>query len=453
MNFDSSFLSPEKMDNWELYSAAIKIEMRQCRDEGKDIAKYEKLAEAIAEMERTPIREEFANILYKALMDAPIRADYPYIEPSDLTEIRAARPADRMEWAKPDKDEALVRKIRGAWLGRICGCLLGKPVEGWHTPDIHKLLKDTDNFPLTRYMSRDDVRKAGLMEKSGPWAKWIDMVKDAAPTDDDTNYPVMASCVVSRWGRGFTPDNMAEAWVDYQPKKAYCTAERRAFRNFVIGVRPPLSAVYKNPEREYIGAQIRGDYFGYINPGDPELAAEMAWRDACISHVKNGIYGEMFVAAMLAVAAVCEDVKTVILEGLKQVPEKSRLTERVKAIVQWHEEGVSQEECFRRIHEEWDEFDPYDWTHTVSNAMIVAASLLYGEKDYSKSICMSVETGFDTDCNGATVGSILGMMLTDTGIDEKWSAPIHGRLYTQIFGMDCVSVDQLTETTMSHFGY
>ena len=176
MNFDSSFLSPEKMDNWELYSAAIKIEMRQCRDEGKDIAKYEKLAEAIAEMERTPIREEFADILYKALMDAPIRADYPYIEPSDLTEIRAARPADRMEWAKPDKDEALVRKIRGAWLGRICGCLLGKPVEGWHTPDIHKLLKDTDNFPLKRYMSRDDVKKAGLMEKSGPWAKWIDMV-------------------------------------------------------------------------------------------------------------------------------------------------------------------------------------------------------------------------------------------------------------------------------------
>lgn len=453
MNFDSSLLSPEKMADWELYSAVIKIEMRQCRDEGKDVAKYEKLAEAIAEMERTPVREEFANILYKALMDAPIRAGYPYMEPSDLEGIRAARPADRKEWSKPEKDEALRRKFLGAWLGRVCGCLLGKPVEGWRTPDLHKLLKDTDNFPLKRYMTSADVEKAGLTEKSSRWAKWIDMVKDAAPCDDDTNYPVMASCVVGRWGRDFTPDNMAEAWVDYQPKKAYCTAERRAFRNFVIGVRPPLSAIYKNPEREYIGAQIRGDYLGYINPGDPELAAEMAWRDACISHVKNGIYGEMWIAAMLAIAAVCDDVKTVILEGLKQIPEKSRLTERVKAVVQWHEEGVSQEECFRRIHEEWDEFDPYDWTHTISNAMIVAASLLYGEKDYSKSICMAVETGFDTDCNGATVGSVLGMMLSDAGIDEKWSAPIHGRLNTQIFGMDCVSLTELAKMTMSHLGY
>ena len=450
MNFDPSLMSLESMHAWELYSACLKTEMRQCRDEGRDIAQYEKLAEAIAEMDRTPIREELANTLYKALMDTPIRTDYPYIEPSDLEGIRAARPAERKTWNTPEKDELLRKKIRGAWLGRICGCLLGKPVECWHTPDINKLLEASDNKPLHRYMSRADVEKAGLMEKSSRYAIWIDMVKDAAPTDDDTNYPVMALMVVRRWGRNFTPDNMAEAWVDYQPKKAYCTAERRAFRNFVIGIRPPLSASYKNPEREYIGAQIRGDYFGYINPGDPEMAAEMAWRDACISHVKNGIYGEMFVAAMLAVAAVCDDVRTVITEGLKQIPEKSRLYERVSTVVQWHDEGVTQEECFRRIHEEWNEFDAYDWTHTVANAMIVAAALLYGNKDYSKSICMTVETGFDTDCNGATVGSIVGMMLTDAGIGEEWSAPIHGRLRTQIFGMDCVSLDELEAWTMKH---
>ena len=159
MNFDSSFLSPEKMADWELYSAAINIEMRQCRDEGKDVAQYEKLAEVIAEMERTPVREELANVLYKALMDAPIKADYPYVEPSDLEGIRAARPADRMEWAKPEKNDALRRKFLGAWLGRICGCLLGKPVEGWRTPDLHKLLRETDNFPLKRYMSFADVER------------------------------------------------------------------------------------------------------------------------------------------------------------------------------------------------------------------------------------------------------------------------------------------------------
>jgi len=450
MNFDPSLMSLETMPAWELYSACLNTEMRQCRDEGRDVEQYAKLAEAIAEMKPTPIREELANTFYKAVMDAPIRADYPYSEPSDLEGIRAARPAERMTWNAPAKDEALRKKLRGAWLGRICGCLLGKPVEGWRTPELHQLLKGSGNFPLHRYMSRDDLRAADLAHRIGPRAAWIDGIKNGAPTDDDTNYTVMAARVIEKYGRDFTSVDMSEAWMAYQSKNAYCTAERRAFRNFVIGIRPPMSAIYKNPDREFIGAQIRADYFGYINPADPETAAEMAWRDACISHVKNGIYGEMFVAAMLAVAAVCDDVRTVITEGLKQIPEKSRLYERVSEVVRWHDAGVSQEECFRRIHAEWDEFDGYDWVHTISNAMIVAACLLYGEKDYSKSICMAVETGFDTDCNGATVGSIVGMMMTDDAIAPEWKAPVADVLHTNIFGMSRVTVDDMTDLTLKH---
>jgi len=223
-----------------------------------------------------------------------------------------------------------------------------------------------------------------------------------------------------------------------------------AFCNFVKGYLPPESAVYKNPYREWIGAQIRGDYFGYINPGDPETAADMAFRDASISHIKNGIYGEMFVSAMLACAAVNGDIKEIIRGGLAQIPSTSRLYEEVTALLNDYDAGVSQNDAFAKIHEKYNEHNAHDWCHTISNALIVAASLLYGGGDFGRSICMAVETGFDTDCNGATVGSILGMAYGTEAIDKYWTEPFNDKLVTSIFGVGTVSISEAAKKTMEH---
>jgi len=270
------------------------------------------------------------------------------------------------------------------------------------------------------------------------------------PSDDDTNYTVLYQEIIQKYGKDFTPFDVSRAWLWYQPKDAYCTAERVAFCNFVKGYAPPQSAVYKNPYREWIGAQIRADYFGYINPGNPELAADMAWRDASISHTKNGIYGEMFVAAMLAVAAETDSIKDIILGGLAQIPSTSRLYKEIMCVLNDFENGVSQSECFKFIHKKYDEHDGHDWCHTISNAMVVAAALLYGGGDYGKSICMSVEVGFDTDCNGATVGSILGMAGGIGRIPEYWTKPINDTLYTSILGIGKVKISERVKMTMDH---
>lgn len=195
-----------------------------------------------------------------------------------------------------------------------------------------------------------------------------------------------------------------------------------AFCNFINGYKPPYSSIYKNPYREWIGAQIRGDYYGYIFPGDPERAAEAAYKDASISHVKNGIYGEMFVAAALAIAACTDDMTTIIKGALSFVPATSRFYEEVSAVVTMFESGTNEEKVFDFIHEKYDKYTGYGWCHTNPNAMIVVASLLYGKGDYGKTICLAVETGFDTDCNGATAGSVFGMAYGINAIPEYWKS-------------------------------
>ena len=448
----SKMLKPRyaNMHEWESYSSNLMTEYQQSIEEGLDLKAYKNVFSAISQLPKDEIKKKLGDVLFEVVTSAPAAPDYPYTEPSDLPGIRSLRRAYPLN-AAPVPRERLSDKIHGAWLGRICGCLLGKTVEGIRTDELVPFLKETGNYPMHRYILRSDLNDDILGKYQFRFAGrcYADEV-DGMPVDDDTNYVVLAQMVIEKYGRDFTPYDMSRAWLSLQPKDAYCTAERVAFCNFVKGFEPPASAVYKNPYREWIGAQIRGDYFGYINPGNPELAAEMAFRDASISHVKNGIYGEMFAAAMIAAAAVTSDIKSILLSGLAQIPHTSRLYASVMDVITGYENGVSQSDCFRDIHSRYDEHTSHGWCHTIPNAMIVAASLLYGGSDYGKSICMAVETGFDTDCNGATVGSVLGMAGGLQAIDTVWSAPIRDTLHTSIFGVDTVSISDRVEMTLKH---
>ncbi|MBQ9082822.1 MAG: ADP-ribosylglycohydrolase family protein [Clostridia bacterium] len=441
---------PEKQHTWEFYSRQLDVELRQSLEEGLDVEKLRPLFDAVFQMEDGNYKEAMADVLYEMVCSAPVRAGYAYNEPSGLAEIRALRKAHPLNGPVPD-GAALRDKIAGAWYGRICGCLLGKPVEGCRRYDLIPFLKESGNYPMHRYILQSDVTEE--TRKKYKYAFWSRAYADTvtcAPVDDDTNYVVLAQRLIRKYGRDFTPDNMMETWIELQSRNAYCTAERVAYRNFIAGFRPPFSAVYKNPYREWIGAQIRGDYFGYINPGNPEMAADMAWRDACISHVKNGIYGEMFAAAMIACAAVTDDLQDIVLGGLAEIPATSRLYAQVTELVTMWASGATQEECFAHINRLYDDRNGHDWCHTISNALIVTACLLYGGGDYGRSICMAVENGFDTDCNGATVGSVLGMRGGMGSIDPAWLAPVRGMLDTSIFGSGRCEVEKLIDRTMEH---
>lgn len=438
------------IDALNRYPQDMMAEYIQSIEEGLDVEKYKGLFEAVAALEPGEYKTRMSDIVYEMVVNAEMQPDYKYNEPSNLKEIKALRNPHEFEKKMPD-DETLRKKIHGAWMGRACGCLLGKPIECIRSDELIPLLKETGNYPMHRYILSTDITDEVCSHykfylKNKPYADTV----DGMPVDDDTNYVVLAQKIVEECGRNFDSEDVALAWMKYQSIFSYFTAERVAFVNFVNCIQPPASAMYKNVCREWIGAQIRGDYFGYINPGEPEKAAKMAFNDARISHVKNGIYGEMFASAMIACAAVTDDIEDIILGGLAEIPSTSRLYEAVIKILDEYKNGVTVDECFDIIHAAYDEHTDHGWCHTISNAMIVTAALLYGEGDFGKSICTAVGMAFDTDCNGATVGSILGMRNSTDGIDEYWKKPVNGKIHTSIFGVGTVEIEKAVEKTIEH---
>lgn len=340
-------------------------------------------------------------------------------EPSELEAIKALRPPRVAVPRTTLDDTGLCDRILGAWTARCCGCLAGKPVEGW-----------------TRARIRDAYEVAP--------ARVTGM-----PEDDDLDWTVVALLVLEAYGPQFTSDHVARVWLDRMPVLRTHTAERVAYRNLCAGRRPPRSARWRNPYREWIGATIRADLYGWISPGDPERAADLAWRDARVSHVRNGIYAAMWAAATIASAFVAPDVETAIRTGLSMVPSSSRLAVSLHAVLDAHAAGTPWGEVVDRIHDRYDETDHHDWCHAVSNAMVVTAALLWGEDRFVTTVRMAVESGFDTDCNGATAGSILGARHGSSALPETWSSPLNDRLETGLAGCAMLSIKELAERTLA----
>lgn len=439
-----------KIHPWELYSKELLTDYKQSIEEGLDIEAYKDLIFAVANMPHDDNKEKMADIIFNIVSSAKTVEGYKYVEPSDLEGIRKLRQKHPIKKRRLGKRE-LENKTQGAWFGRIAGCLLGKPIEGRWKEDIWDILKGSKNYPLDRFIEIKDMSEEILTSRPQLKGKcFIDNLNGYVPFDDDTNYMVLAQQVIARYGRDFTPYNMAIAWTDFQPKNSYCTAERIAFINFANGIFPPHSASYKNAYREWIGAQIRGDYFGYINPQKPEIAADMAWRDASISHIKNGIYGEMWASAMIACAYSTDNIEDIIRGGLAEIPKTSRLYEAIDAVICDYNAGVSKEDAFKKLYATWSDHESHGWCHTISNAIVVAISLLYGQGDFTKSICTAVQAGFDTDCNGATVGSVVGIINGYKGIPEKWIKPLNNTLETTICGMAKVKISDCVKKTLEH---
>ncbi|MFD7672495.1 ADP-ribosylglycohydrolase family protein [Streptomyces anulatus] len=379
-----------------------------------------------------------------ALLESPLAAD----EPTGLDEIVAACP----HWPGPaDAGRAVGRdRLHAAWLGRAAGCLLGKPVEKLPLEGIRALARATGDWPPTTWFTARGV-PAGLLA-AHPWNRRSAATSlaeniDGMPEDDDLNYPLLTLLLLQRHGRSFTTDDLARLWLDELPAGRTFTAERIAYGNLLAGVEPPETARRRNPFREWIGAQIRADVHGWMHPGDPAGAAAQAHRDAVLTHTGNGVYGAMFTAAALAVAAGGEsDVHGCLAAGLRVVPPHSRYARAVRLGIETARTEGEFDAVVDRLHAVYG--DTHHWVHVLPNAALLAAALTHADGDFTRSIGLAVSGGWDTDSNGATAGSLAGLLAGGPGaLPEHWTAPLKNRLATSVPGFDRAGFDTIAALT------
>ncbi|MET9846713.1 ADP-ribosylglycohydrolase family protein [Streptomyces ossamyceticus] len=389
-----------------------------------------------------------AEDLLDELADLPSRSAHR--EPTELDRIKALCP----DWptargsAAPEA-AADPAALEAAWLGRAVGCLLGKPVEKLPLTAIRQLAQTAGNWPLNTYFTArgvpDDLLRAHPWNRRSAHTSLAENI-DGMPEDDDLNFPLLNLLLLQRHGPGFTTGDVAALWLDELPAGRVFTAERVAYRNLLSGIEPPRTARHRNPFREWIGALIRADVHGWTHPGDPAAAAEQAYRDATLTHTANGVYAAMFVAAVIAEAATgAHDIHHCLRTGLTVVPEQSRLAGAIRHALRLAAEERDFDRIVDALHTTYAD---HHWVHALPNTALLTAALTHADGDFTASVCRAVSGGWDTDSNGATAGSIAGLLAgSPRALPDRWTAPLKNRLATSVADFDGIGFDALAHLT------
>jgi hypothetical protein len=270
--------------------------------------------------------------LYSQLLSAPRRLTTPMKNPKRWpTSTSSARLARDAHLSLTSSD--LYDRIHGAWLARTAGCVLGKPLQmGWSKSKVIQYLHQANSYPLRDYVPRLVPPPAGfefMPEAEGSFLGEI----HGAPQDDDTDYTHPIPAAAGKYGLDFRRPmqlpNGCAAWRTTAPLPLSATPTAIWSGMYIL----KKVASFVNPDREFVGARTRADLYGYAAPGKPELAAALAYRDAALSHTKNGLYSAMLMAAMVSWAFVTSDLEEIIQVGLSEIPERSRLAEAVRDVL------------------------------------------------------------------------------------------------------------------------
>ncbi len=286
-------------------------------------------------------------------------------------------------------------KVLGCWTGKNIGGTLGAPMEG------SRPLHDVSFYTQ-------------------------DLGGNPAPNDDLDLQLVWLQAVEQHGAYRLNERILGEYWMRYitGPWNEYGTAKG----NMVAGLYPPLSGFCNNDQwKNSNGAWIRSEIWACLFPGTPDEAARFAWLDACVDHAGEGIYAEIFTASLESAAFVESDPETLIGMALARIPADCRVARSVNLVLDGYHRGIDWRTVRRNLVEDSADLG---WFQAPANLGFAVLGLLYGENDFGRSVCLAVNCGDDTDCTGATVGAVLGILKGRSGLPGEWIAPIGNTIRT-----------------------
>ncbi len=292
--------------------------------------------------------------------------------------------------------ESYKDKVYACWIGKNIGGTMGTPYEG------RREMQDIKGFVTEKnvVLPNDDLDLQLI---------WLHAVETIGP------YGLDAAKLGEFWLSFIGP-----CWNEYGIGK----------NNLMRGLPAPLSGDYDNSWRHSNGAWIRTEIWASLAPACPDVAAKYAIEDAKVDHGSGeGTVAAAFVAAMESAAFAESDVRACIDIGLAHIPAESRVAQSVRLAIDCYESGVEVREARNRILEQNSDIGD-GWFESPSNVAYTVLGLLYGEGDFKRSMIYAINCGDDTDCTGATVGSMLGILGGTSGIPSDWSGYIGDSIVT-----------------------
>ena len=304
-------------------------------------------------------------------------------------------------------------KVRGCWLGKNIGGSLGAPFEC-----------KRGVFNVEYYTH--------------------DFTKGVLP-NDDLDLQLVWLNAAENYGKALNAAVLAEYWL------SYVTAEWSEYgagkTNLASGLLPPISGSFSNHNKDSCGCFIRSEIWACLAPGNPDITVKYAYEDAIVDHGGEGVYAEIFCAALQSAAFAESDTQKLIDIGLSYIPDGCDTALAVKTAVECYKTGLDWKAARKKVLQTvpgafgmntgYEDREPepdvpvgelgYD---APSNIGLMIVGWLYGEGDFGKSICISASCGEDADCTAATLGSILGIICGAENIPQKWLEPIGDEIKT-----------------------